>query len=83
MTKRAMGKNSIFADLQDQYGRFQIYLNTNNLNHKEFNLFADYGDIGDFFGIEGQIMRTKTGELTVKVLKLVMLAKALRPLPDK
>ncbi|MCL6428848.1 Lysine--tRNA ligase [Spiroplasma sp. JKS002669] len=83
MTKRAMGKNSIFADLQDQYGRFQIYLNTNNLNHKEFNLFADYGDIGDFFGIEGQIMRTKTGELTVKVLKLVMLTKALRPLPDK
>ncbi len=83
MTKRAMGKNSIFADLQDQYGRFQIYLNTNNLNHKEFNLFADYGDIGDFFGVEGQIMRTKTGELTVKVLKLVMLAKALRPLPDK
>lgn len=83
MTKRAMGKNSIFADLQDQYGRFQIYLNTNNLNHKEFNLFADYGDIGDFFGIEGQIMRTKTGELTVKVLKLVMLSKALRPLPDK
>lgn len=83
MTKRAMGKNSIFADLQDQYGRFQIYLNTNNLNHKEFNLFADYGDIGDFFGVEGQIMRTKTGELTVKVMKLVMLAKALRPLPDK
>lgn len=83
ITKRAMGKNSIFADLQDQYGRFQIYLNTNNLNNKEFNLFADYGDIGDFFGVEGQIMRTKTGELTVKVLKLVMLAKALRPLPDK
>lgn len=83
MTKRAMGKNSIFADLQDQYGRFQIYLNTNNLSNKEFKLFADYGDIGDFFGIEGQIMRTRTGELTVKVLKLVMLAKALRPLPDK
>jgi len=83
MTKRIMGKNSIFAHIQDQYGHFQIYLNTNTLNNEEFNLFSDYGDIGDFFGIEGKIMRTKTGELTIKVFKVVMLAKAIRPLPDK
>ncbi|MGL5268676.1 MAG: lysine--tRNA ligase [Spiroplasma sp.] len=83
MTKRIMGKNSIFAHIQDQYGRFQIYLNTNTLNSKEFNLFSEYGDIGDFFGVEGKIMRTKTGELTVKVFKVVMLAKAIKPLPDK
>ncbi|MBE4704211.1 lysine--tRNA ligase [Spiroplasma platyhelix] len=83
MTKRIMGKNSIFANLQDQYGRFQIYLNTSSLDSKEFNLFSEYGDIGDFFGVEGKIMRTKTGELTVKVAKVVMLAKAIKPLPDK
>ncbi|MDQ7982954.1 MAG: lysine--tRNA ligase [Spiroplasma sp.] len=83
MTKRSMGKKSIFADFQDQYGRFQVYLNSDTLGNKDFNLLADYGDIGDFFGLEGQIMRTRTGELTVKVFKLVMLAKALKPLPDK
>lgn len=83
MTKRIMGKNSIFAHLQDQYGRFQIYLNTNALDEKQFQLFSEYGDIGDFFGVEGKIMRTKTGELTIKVLKVVMLAKAIKPLPDK
>lgn len=83
MTKRIMGKNSIFAHLQDQYGRFQVYLNTSTLDEKQFQLFSEYGDIGDFFGVEGKIMRTKTGELTVKVLKVVMLAKAIKPLPDK
>lgn len=83
MTKRIMGKNSIFANLQDQYGQFQIYLNTSTLDAKEFNLLSEDGDIGDFFGVEGKIMRTKTGELTVKAYKLVMLAKAIRPLPDK
>lgn len=83
MTKRIMGKNSIFAHLQDQYGRFQIYLNTSTLDEKQFKLFSEYGDIGDFFGVAGKVMRTKTGELTVKVLQVVMLAKAIKPLPDK
>lgn len=83
MTKRIMGKSSIFAHLQDQHGRFQIYLNTSTLSNEEFKLFSEDGDIGDFFGVHGKIMRTKTGELTIKAFKVVMLAKAIRPLPDK
>lgn len=83
MTKRIMGKNSIFANLQDQYGQIQVYLNTSTLDSKQFNLFSEYGDIGDFFGVTGKIMRTKSGELTIKVLEIILLAKAIRPLPDK
>lgn len=82
MTKRGMGK-TVFANLQDQYGQFQIYLSLGTISQKELDLFNKFADIGDFFGVEGQVMRTNKGELTIKVYKLVMLAKAIRPLPDK
>ncbi|WP_425377071.1 lysine--tRNA ligase [Spiroplasma endosymbiont of Aleiodes alternator] len=83
MTKREMGKASIFAHLQDQTGKFQIYLKPEYVNQKNFEWFAEYADLGDFFGIKGKVMKTNKGELTVQVYDIVMLSKALRPLPDK
>lgn len=83
MTKRAMGKKAIFATLQDQNGQFQVYLNASILPQETIDFFNEYSDIGDFFGINGKVMRTNKGELTVKVYQIVMLSKAIRPLPDK
>ncbi|WP_338961581.1 MULTISPECIES: lysine--tRNA ligase [unclassified Spiroplasma] len=83
MTKREMGKGSIFAHLQDQTGKFQIYLKPEYINQKKFEWFAEYADLGDFFGIKGKVMKTNKGELTVQIYDIVMLSKTLRPLPDK
>lgn len=83
MTKREMGKSSIFAHLQDQTGKFQIYLKPEYVSQEKFNWFLEYADLGDFFGVKGKVMRTNKGELTVQVFDIVMLSKAIRILPDK
>lgn len=83
MTKREMGKGSIFAHLQDQTGKFQIYLKPEYVSQEKFNWFLEYADLGDFFGVKGKVMRTNKGELTVQVFDIVMLSKAIRILPDK
>ncbi|WP_308149599.1 lysine--tRNA ligase [Spiroplasma sp. AdecLV25b] len=83
MTKREMGKGSVFAHLQDQTGKFQIYLKPEYISQEKFNWFLEYADLGDFFGIKGKIMKTNKGELTVQVFDIVMLSKAIRTLPDK
>lgn len=83
VTKREMGKGSIFAHLQDQTGKFQIYLKPEYVSQEKFNWFLEYADLGDFFGIKGKVMKTNKGELTIQVFDIVMLSKALRPLPDK
>ncbi|WP_342276505.1 lysine--tRNA ligase [Spiroplasma endosymbiont of Nebria brevicollis] len=83
MTKREMGKGSVFAHLQDQTGKFQIYLKPEYVSQKKFNWFLEYADLGDFFGIKGKVMKTSKGELTVQVFDIVMLSKAIRTLPDK
>ncbi len=69
-----------FADLADQDGRIQIYFRKNNLSERDFQIYKLL-DIGDFVGVEGRLMRTRTSELTVSALKLTLLAKAIRPLP--
>jgi lysyl-tRNA synthetase class 2 len=79
--RRDMGK-SHFADLRDATGRVQIYLNAKELAPETMQLF-DLLDLGDFVGVEGACFLTKTGEPTLKVQKLELLAKALRPLPEK
>ncbi|WP_375317612.1 lysine--tRNA ligase [Spiroplasma endosymbiont of Virgichneumon dumeticola] len=83
MTKREMGKGSVFAHLQDQTGKFQIYLKPEYISQEKFNWFLEYADLGDFFGIKGKIMKTNKGELTVQVFDIVMLSKSIRTLPDK
>ena len=81
MTKRRNGKIS-FMHLQDKDGKIQIYLRYDVLGEEAYDLFKS-SDIGDIVGIEGEVMRTQTGELSIKAEKYTHLSKALRPLPEK
>ena len=81
MSKRGKGKAG-FMHIQDKYGLIQIYVRQDALTEEEFYLY-DKADIGDIIGINGEVMITNTGEVTVKALKYTHLAKALRPLPEK
>ncbi len=81
MTKRRNGKIS-FMHLQDRDGQIQIYLRYDILGEVAYDLFKA-SDIGDIVGIEGYVMRTQTGELSIKALHYTHLSKALRPLPEK
>jgi len=78
---RGHGKTS-FAHLQDRSGRIQIYLRKDVLGDDNFGQFRML-DIGDIMGVEGTVFRTKMGEITVKVTGFTLLAKSLRPLPEK
>ena len=78
---RDMGK-SHFVDLKDASGRMQIYLQAKELGAQAMEVFKLL-DLGDFIGVEGTCFTTKTGEPTLKVHKLELLAKSLRPLPEK
>jgi lysyl-tRNA synthetase, class II len=78
---RDMGK-SHFLDLKDASGRMQIYLHAKELGEEAMEIFRLL-DLGDFIGVEGTCFTTKTGEPTLKVHKLEVLAKSLRPLPEK
>ena len=81
MTKRRNGKIS-FMHLQDKDGQIQIYLRYDVLGEEAYNLFKS-ADIGDIVGISGEVMRTQTGELSIKAIEYTHLSKALRPLPEK
>ena len=78
---RDMGK-SHFVDLRDATGRIQIYIHAKEVGAELVDLFQLL-DLGDFIGVEGECFLTKTGEPTLKVKKFQVLAKALRPLPEK
>jgi lysyl-tRNA synthetase class 2 len=85
MSKRIMGKAS-FAELQDSSGRIQLYLNRDEIcpgdNKDLYNkVFKKLLDIGDFIGVKGRVFSTRTGETTIHVEELTVLAKSLRPLP--
>jgi lysyl-tRNA synthetase class 2 len=81
MAKRVMGKAS-FAQLLDMSGRIQLFVQRDALPRGVYESFKTW-DIGDILGGEGVLFRTKTGELSVKVDKLRLLTKSLRPLPEK
>ena len=81
MLKRVMGKAS-FATLQDATGRIQLYVTRDALGEELYAAFKHW-DLGDILGAEGVLMKTKTGELSVKVTALRLLTKSLRPMPDK
>lgn len=80
MMRRLMGKAS-FILLQDMSGRLQVYLTQNDL--AEIYEEAKHWDLGDIVGIQGELFKTKTNELTVKAKSARLLTKSLRPLPDK
>ena len=78
---RDMGK-SIFAHIEDGFGRLQVYVNKNIVDQEaDFELFKRQSDLGDFYQFTGGLFSTRTGEITVKVVSLCLLAKALSPLP--
>jgi lysyl-tRNA synthetase class 2 len=78
---RDMGK-SHFVDLRDATGRMQIYVHAKEVGAETVDLFQ-FLDLGDFIGVEGECFLTKTDEPTLKVRKLEVLSKSLRPLPEK
>ena len=80
VTIRDMGK-SIFADLRDGSDRFQLY--AGKAHTAEFDAFKHLLDAGDLIGVEGELFTTRMGEPTIRILKWTLLAKALRPLPEK
>jgi lysyl-tRNA synthetase class 2 len=82
MSRRVMGKAS-FAHLQDMSGRMQLFVQRDSLEEGVYNGQFKKWDIGDILGAEGQLFKTKTGELSVKVDSIRLLTKALRPLPEK
>ncbi|MDM4767564.1 lysine--tRNA ligase [Pelomonas sp. SE-A7] len=81
MLKRIMGKAS-FGTLQDATGRIQLFVTKDGVGEESYDEFKHL-DLGDIVGAEGTLFRTKTGELSVRVSKLRLLTKSLRPLPDK
>lgn len=79
---RVMG-GSAFAHIADGDGRLQIYLRRDELGEETYDRFRKLVDIGDYVGAEGPLFRTRTGEVTVQVQAWELLAKTLRPLPEK
>ncbi|WP_295544051.1 lysine--tRNA ligase [uncultured Thiohalocapsa sp.] len=82
MSRRLMGKAS-FAHLQDMSGRIQLFLQRDLLGADDYTWFKQALDIGDIVGASGPLFKTRTGELSIKVDRLRLLTKALRPLPEK
>jgi len=81
MLKRVMGKAS-FATIQDMSGRIQLYITRDEVGEAIYEQFKHW-DLGDILGATGTLFRTRTGELSVKVRIVRLLAKSLRPLPEK
>ncbi|MFH0978906.1 MAG: lysine--tRNA ligase [Candidatus Woesearchaeota archaeon] len=81
MTLRRMGKAS-FLHIQDQTGKLQLYFREEDVGKEQYEIFRKV-DLGDIIGAEGHVFATKTGEVTVYVKKFELLAKSLRPLPEK
>lgn len=81
MLRRLMGKAS-FVHIQDMSGRIQLYIRQDDVTQEVYEAFKHW-DLGDIVGAEGHLFKTKTGELSVKVKKISLLTKSIRPLPDK
>ena len=81
MAKREMGK-AVFADIADDKGRLQLYVRLNDVGEQAFNDIKK-GDIGDIIGVTGFVFKTKMGEISVHCKTVRLLAKSLRPLPEK
>ena len=80
VSMRVMGR-AAFLDLRDGSGRVQAMFRQNVLGD-DFDLLKDL-DLGDFIGVSGSMLRTRTGEVTIEARKVVVLAKGMRPLPEK
>ena len=81
MAVRAHGK-SIFCDIKDSSAKIQLYVGNKDIGDEKFELFKKL-DIGDIAGIKGETIKTRTGELTIRVKEFTILSKSLHPLPEK
>jgi lysyl-tRNA synthetase class 2 len=81
-TRRVQGK-LVFVTLRDSSGELQLFVNKGELGDDAFDRFVDEVERGDWVGAEGAVMKTKKGELSVNVKTFALLAKSLRPLPEK
>ena len=81
MSKRVMGKAS-FCNVQDLKGNIQSYVARDSIGEEEYKGFKKF-DVGDLIGIEGEVFRTKTGEISIHAAKVTLLAKSLQILPEK
>ncbi len=81
MSKRGMGKAS-FCDLHDREGRLQLYVKVDEVGQEAYEDFKKY-DIGDIVGVKGEVFKTHKGEISLKVKEVLLLSKALQPLPEK
>ena len=81
MLKRVMGK-ACFGTIRDMTGAIQIFVSEGDAGAESLAAFKQY-DLGDIVGVAGELFKTRTGELTIKVRTLRLLAKSLRPLPEK
>ena len=81
MAFRRMGKMA-FVDIQDKQGRIQCVVKKDDIGAEEYDWFKTY-DIGDIIGVEGTVFKTKAGEISIQVYKLVLLSKSLQVLPNK
>ena len=78
---RKMGKAS-FMSIKDKTGNIQIYISINDVGEETYTLFKS-ADLGDIVGIKGKVMKTQTGEITIKCYEYTHLVKSLKPLPEK
>lgn len=81
MAIRCMGKAS-FMNIQDKFGKVQAYIGRDIIGEKNYDIFK-LTDIGDFVGLYGRVMKTRTGELTIRVEEYTFLTKSLKVLPEK
>jgi lysyl-tRNA synthetase class 2 len=82
ITKRDLGKIS-FSKLRDSSGDIQLVFQENNTPDKVFSFFSKYIDSGDFVGVDGEIFKTKTKEISILVKNITLLTKSILPLPEK
>lgn len=81
MARRIMGK-SLFANMKDQEGNLQLYVQKNEIGDDAYSAFKEL-DIGDIVTASGYVFRTRTGEVSLRVQSFMLLSKAVRPLPEK
>jgi len=82
ISRRLMGR-AMFADVLDSSGRIQVYIKSNSVGDKMYKVASELMDIGDILGVAGHVFRTKTGEITIFASEISVLAKSMRPLPEK
>ncbi len=82
MSRRIMGKAS-FADLRDGSDRIQLFVSRDDLGDEAYNTGFKKWDIGDILGVTGYVFTTRTGEISIHVTAVTLLAKSLLPLPEK